>query len=83
MYFHTSHMEDPWFLPTPSTSGEPIVMDVSLPEAMVAYQANLGCFTEPSPSSSWMEEEDPYVLLAWVVESSHAHDFLDDVFPLD
>ena len=28
-----------------------------------------------------MEEEDPYVLPAWAVESSHAHDYLDSVFP--
>ena len=29
--FHTSHMEDPWILPTPSTSSEPIMMDMPLP----------------------------------------------------
>ena len=55
-------------------------MDVSLPTAMIAYQANLDGVVDPSPSSSQMEEEDPYVLPAWVVESSHSHDFLDDVF---
>ena len=44
---------------------------------------NLDCVVEPSPSSSWMEEEDPYVLPTWVVESSHAHDCLDGVFPSD
>ena len=58
-------------------------MDVSLPAPMVAYQANIESVAEPSPSSSLMEEEDPYVLPAWAVESSHTHDFLDDVFPLD
>ena len=26
--FRTSHMEDPWILPTPSTPSEPIVMDM-------------------------------------------------------
>ena len=30
-----------------------------------------------------MEEEDPYGLHAWASESSHAHDFLDNVFPSD
>ena len=54
-----------------------------LPTTMIAYQANLDCVAEPSPSSSRMEEEDPYVLPAWVVESSHTHDFLNGVFPLD
>ena len=44
---------------------------------------NLDQVAEPSPSSSRLEEEDPYVLPAWVVESSHSHDFLDDVFPSD
>ena len=66
MSFHTSHMEDPWILPTLSTSSEPIMMDVPLSTTMVAYQANLECVAEPSPSSSRMEE-DPYVLPAWAV----------------
>ena len=76
-------MEDSWILPSPSPSNRPVEMDVSLPTAMIAYKANLDCVEDPSPSSSWIEEEDPYVLSAWVVESSHAHDFLDDVFLLD
>ena len=36
---------------------------------------------ESSPSSSWMEEEDPYAFLAWAVSSSHSHDCLDEIFP--
>ena len=35
--FCTSHMEDPWILPTSSTPSEPIVMDVPLPATMIAY----------------------------------------------
>ena len=35
--FHTSHMEDPWILLTPSTSSEPIVMDMPLCATIVAY----------------------------------------------
>ena len=81
--FRTSHMEYPWILPTPSTSSELIMMDMPFPTTMVAYQANLECVAEPSPSSSLTEEEDPYVLPPWVVQSSHAHDCLDSVFPLD
>ena len=69
--FRTSHMEDPWILPTSSTSSEPIMMNMLLLATMVAYQANIECVAEPSHSSSRMEEEDPYVLLAWVVQSSH------------
>ena len=65
--FHTSHMEDPWIIPTPSTPSESIVMDVPLPATMIAYQANLKCVAEPSPFSSQTEEEDPYVLPAWAV----------------
>ena len=79
--FHTNYMEDPWILPTPNPSCEPIEMDVPLLATMIAYQGNLGSVAEPSPSSSWMEEEDPYVLPAWAVESSHAHDCLDSIFP--
>ena len=37
----------------------------------------------PCSSSSWTEEEDPYVLPAWAVQYSHAHDYLDMVFPSD
>ena len=81
--FHTSHMEDPWILPTPSTRSDPIVMHVPFPATMIAYQANLECVAEPSPSSLRMEEEDPYVLPAWAVQSSHVHNCLDSVFPSD
>ena len=64
--FCTTHMEDPWILPTPSPQSKPIEMDVPLPVAMITYQANLECVAEPSPSSLQMEE-DPDVLPAWEV----------------
>ena len=35
--FHTTHMEDPWILPTPSTSSEPVEISVPFPTAMIAY----------------------------------------------
>ena len=47
--------------PTPSTSSEPIMMDVPFPTTMIAYQDNLKFVAEPSPSCSQTEEEDPYV----------------------
>ena len=81
--FCTSNMEDPWVLSALSTSSEPVVTNVSLPATMIAYQTNIESVAEPSPSSSWTEEEDPYVLPAWAVQSSHAHDYLDTVFPSD
>ena len=59
----------------------PVEIDVPLPAKMVAYQENIDHVVEPSPSSLWMEEEDPYVLPTWAVESSHSQDCLDDVFP--
>ena len=65
--FCTIHVEDPWILPTPSPSSESIETDVLFPATMIAYQTNLGSVAEASPSSSWTEEEDPYVFLAWVV----------------
>ena len=39
--FCTTHMEDPWILPSPSTSSMPVKTDVPLPTIMVAYQAKL------------------------------------------
>ena len=83
MSFRTNYMEDPWILPTPNPSCELIETDMLLLATMIAYQANLGSVAEPSSSSSRIEEEDPYVLPAWEVESSHSHDCLDDVFPSD
>ena len=71
------------FFLQPSPSSEPIRTDVSLIATMISYQANLGCVADPSPSSSRMEEEDPYVLPTWVVQSSYTHDCLDSVFPSD
>ena len=81
--FHTTHMEDPWLLPTPSPLNGPIETNMSFPAAMIAYQANIECVAKPSISSSRTEEEDPYVFPAWVVKSSHAHDLFDSVFPSD
>ena len=81
--FHTSHMGDPWILPSPSPSSEAIETSVPFPAVMIAYQANLQSAAEPCSSSSRTEEEDPYVLPAWAVQSSHAHDCLDMVFPSD
>ena len=81
--FRTSHMGDPWILPSPSPSSEAIETSVSFPAAMIAYQANIQSTAEPCSFSSRTEEEDPYVLPAWEVQYSHAHDCLDTVFLLD
>ena len=58
----------------------PVKIDMPFTATMVAYQVNLDHVVEPSPSSSRTEEENPYVLPAWEVESSHSQDCLDDVF---
>ena len=84
--FRTSHMEDPWTLPSLSTSGEFSILaeiDIPLSTSMVAYQDNLGVPVESSASSSWIEEEDPYALPTCGVSPSHSHDDLDDICPLD
>ena len=53
--FRTTHMEDPWILPSPSTSSDnsmPTETDVSFPTTLSAYQANIDHVVDPSPSSS-------------------------------
>ena len=53
--FFTSHMEDPWILPSPSTSSDnsiPAETDMLLHTTLVVYQANIDHVVEPSPSSS-------------------------------
>ena len=52
--FCTSHMEDPWTLPSPSTSSEvsiPTKTNMPLSTTMVAYQANIDSVDESIPSS--------------------------------
>ena len=49
--FHTTHMEDPWILPSLSPSIGPIETDVSFPTTMVSYQVKLDQVAEPSPPS--------------------------------
>ena len=49
-----SHLEDPWTLPSPSTSDEdtiPTKMDMLLSTTTIACQATLGPFVDPNPSS--------------------------------
>ena len=84
--FCTSHMEDPWTLPSLSTSGEDSIFvetNMLLPITLVDYQAIIGLVVDSSPYSSQAKEEDPYTLRSLVVESSHSHDCLDDIFPTD
>ena len=39
--FHTTHMENPWILPSPCTSSVPVETDIPFPATMVVYQANI------------------------------------------
>ena len=75
-------MGDPWILPSPSPSSEPIETSMPFPAVMIAYQANLQSAAEPRSSSSRTEEEDPYVL-SGATESSQTPDCLDTVSPSD
>ena len=82
--FHTMYLEDPWTLPSLSTSDEdprPTKMEISLSVVEVSYQAILDLVIELGPSSSQIEEEDLFSLSAWEVVSSRSHDCLNDVFP--
>ena len=84
--FYVLHLEYPWSLTSTSTSDEypqPTKMDMSLSTMTISYQATLSPIVDPSPSSFWTEEEDPYTLPAWAVASSHSHDCLNYNFPSD
>ena len=81
--FHILHLEDPWTLPSPSTSDEdprPTKMDMSLSIMTIAYPSTLGTIVDPSPSSSVIEEEDPFALHSWAIASSHSHDCFNTFF---
>ena len=84
--FFTMYLDDPWTLPSPSTSDDISIttkMDMPLYATQVAYQTILDSIFDHSPSSSRKKEEDLFSLPSWEVVSSRSHDFLDDVFPLD
>ena len=59
------HLEDPWTIPSPSTLDEdprPTNMDMLLSTMMIYYQSILVHVVDPSPSSLWTEEENPFAL---------------------
>ena len=83
---YTMYLEDPWTLPSLSTSDEypiPTKMGMPFSTMVISYQSTLGLIVDPSPSSSQMEEEDSFAQPSWAVASSHSHDFFNDTFPSD
>ena len=86
VHFRTSHLEDPWNLPSPSTLYEKsrlTKMEMPLSTVEVAYQVILDSTIDLGPSSLRTEEEDVFPLPSWEVASSCSHYFLDNFFPLD
>ena len=67
------YLEDPWTLPSLSTLDEgrrPTNMEMSLSTMDISYQFVLDLIVDPSPSSSWTEEEDFFAFPAWAFASS-------------
>ena len=76
-------MDDPWNLPSSSTSDEdtiPTRVEMLLSTTKTAYQPILDPTVDSGPSSSWMKEDDIFALPAWAVASSCSHDFLNGNF---
>ena len=62
------YLEDPWTLPSSSTSDEdpiPTKMEMSLSTMDISYQFVLDHVVDPSPSSSRTQEEDLFALPPW------------------
>ena len=67
------YLEDPWTLPSPSTSDEdPRItnMEMSLSTMDISHQFIIYLDVDPSPSSSRTEEEDLFALPTWEFASS-------------
>ena len=67
------YLEDPWTLPSLCTSDEdPRItkMEMSLSTMDISHQFVIDLILDPSPSSSWTDEEDLFALPTWVFASS-------------
>ena len=68
LQFFTTYLDDPWNIPSLSTSQEetiPMRVELSLSIAEAAYQATLDLTMDLGPSPSRKEEEDIFALHAW------------------
>jgi hypothetical protein len=84
--FRTSYFNDPWTLPSSTSSCEGqshIGMEISLSVAKIAYQVVLDSSFDLDHVSSQKDEEDHVLKNAWATSSSCSHDSLDDTLPLD
>jgi hypothetical protein len=79
--FHTSYFNDPWTLPSLTTSCEGHSHDgmaMPLLAAKIAYQVVLDSSTDPDPVISPMDDEDPVLRPMWATLFSCSHNCLDE-----
>ena len=72
LQFCTTYLDDPWNIPSLSTSDEdtkPTRVEMSFSTSEAAYQAILDLTMDLGPSPSWKEEEDIFAPHAWEVVS--------------
>jgi hypothetical protein len=84
--FRTSYFNDPWTLPSSTSSCEGqshIGMAMPLLVTEIVYQVVLDSTAKPDPVSSQMDEEDHVLKPVWATSLSCSHDCLNDTLPSD
>jgi hypothetical protein len=86
IHFCTSYFNDSWTLPSPTMSYKGhshIGMEIPLSAIEVVYRDILDTIANPNPSSSLMNEVDPFLEPVWAAQSTCSCDCFDDNLPLD
>jgi hypothetical protein len=83
--FHTSYFNDPWALPSSTTSceGQPHTrMAMPLSAVEIAYQVVHDSYVNSDPVTVQTDEEDIFLKLIWATSLYFSRDLLNDTLPL-
>jgi hypothetical protein len=84
--FRASYFNDPWSLPSFTTSYEGQShdgMSMPLSTSKITYQVVLDSFSNLDLITSQTDKEDPILKPMWATSSSCSHDILDETLPSD